>query len=366
MIRPPAVMFGIPIDDVTMTETIGLIDEMVVRGRRDARTHQIATVNVDFLVNAFESPELRAILRGADICVPDGTAVVWAARLLGMPIRERVAGADLVPLLVEASVRTGWKIHVFGSEPDVASRALSIFAERYPAARVSIDAGHVVADPEHVDDHVLDAIATADADILCVALGNPKQERFIEANRDRLGAPVMIGIGGSLDMLVGERRRAPVWVQRIGMEWFARAIQEPRRLGRRYAHDIRVFGPRLAREWRAARRRRNRPGIGITTSDRAVRVDVGGAGMPSLGAWSEAAARLADRAELRVEVASETSSRDAVVSRDAAAAMLVGLLRIARRAGGRVHWPGDIAVSTPVLEASGLTPDDLGRDREPD
>ena len=78
---------------------------------------------------------------------------------------------------------------------------------------------------------------------MCVALGNPKQERFIKAHRDRLRVPVMIGVGGSLDMLVGERKRAPSWMQRTGTEWIARMVQEPRRLGRRYAHDLRVFGP---------------------------------------------------------------------------------------------------------------------------
>ena len=154
--------------------------------------------------------------------------VVWGASLLGMPIQERVAGADLVPRLVEVSQSTGWRIHVFGSSSSVADRATALFAAPYPNAAVSIDPGPRIPDPSSVDDRVLDDIAAVDADILCVAFGNPKQERFIEAHRDRLRVPVMIGVGGSLDMLVGERKRAPRWMQRTGTEWIARMVQEPR------------------------------------------------------------------------------------------------------------------------------------------
>ena len=112
-------MFGVPIADLSMTETIALIGELVTDGRSFDRTHQIATTNVDFLVNALEDPELLAILQAADVCLADGMPVVWGSSLLGMPITERVAGADLLPLLVEVSAITGWRIHVFGSSPSV-------------------------------------------------------------------------------------------------------------------------------------------------------------------------------------------------------------------------------------------------------
>lgn len=332
-LRPPALMFGTPIADLTMTETLALIDELVVAGRGRNTTHQISTVNVDFLVNAITDPDVASILQNADVCLADGMPVVWGARLLGMPIAERVAGSDLVPLLVERSQTTGHHVHVFGTMPEVAAAAKRLLLDRYPDAHFSIEPGPMIADVEQIDDAVLDAIVAVDADVLCVALGNPKQERFIRAHRDRLRTPVMIGIGGSLDMLVGKRRRAPRWVQRIGMEWVVRAAQEPRRLGRRYAHDIRVFGPAISRAWLDGRRRRAAPGLRVEVGDEVVNATVEGDTIAGLEAWSAAAARLRGGAPLHVATA-------AVQIRDHAAAQLIGLAQVARRAGAAITVDG--------------------------
>ncbi len=350
MIRPPALMFGVPIADLSMTETIGLIGELVTDGRSLDRTHQIATTNVDFLVNALDDPELLRILQDADVCLADGMPVVWGASLLGMPIRERVAGADLLPRLVEASATTGWRIHVFGSSPSAAGRAEALFAERYPNASVSVEPGPHIPDPTAVDDAVLDAIAAVDADILCVALGNPKQERFIKAHRDRLGVPVMIGVGGSLDFLVGDRRRAPAWMQRTGTEWIARLAQEPRRLGGRYAHDIRVFGPRLAREWREVRARRDQAGILVEATAGFVDVRIGGSTEPRPDAWTRAVGGLADGAGLQLWSGSATTIGDRAL------AVLIGLVGQARRRNAEVRWLDDPSPLTGALWSRGIPP----------
>jgi N-acetylglucosaminyldiphosphoundecaprenol N-acetyl-beta-D-mannosaminyltransferase len=350
VIRPPALMFGVPIADIDMTETIALIGDLVADGRKFGRTHQIATTNVDFLVNALEDPELLAILQGADVCLADGMPVVWGASALGMPIRERVAGADLLPRLVEVSATTGWRIHVFGSSPSAAGGAAALFAERYPSAAVSVDPGPHIPDPTSVDDAVLDAIAAVDADVLCVALGNPKQERFIKAHRDRLGVPVMIGVGGSLDLLVGERRRAPAWMQRTGTEWMARLVQEPRRLGRRYAHDIRVFGPRLAREWREVRARRDQAGILVESTARTVEVRIGGSTEPGPDAWNRAVGGLAEGAGLQLWSGAATSIGDRAL------AVLIGLVRQARRRNAEVRWLDDPSPLTGALGRRGIPP----------
>jgi N-acetylglucosaminyldiphosphoundecaprenol N-acetyl-beta-D-mannosaminyltransferase len=267
-----------------------------------------------------------------------------------MPIRERVAGADLLPLLVEASAKTGWRVHVFGSTPAAAGRAVGLFAERYPDASVSVDPGPLIPDPTSVDDDVLDAIAAVDADILCVALGNPKQERFIDAHRERLAVPVMIGVGGSLDLLVGERRRAPRWMQRTGTEWMARLVQEPRRLGRRYAHDIRVFGPRLAREWREVRARRGQAGLAVDVTARVVEVRVSGSAAAGLETWRRAVSRLAEGAELHLRSGSASSIGDRAL------AELVGLVQQARRRNAEVRWLDDPSSLADVLRARGVPP----------
>jgi N-acetylglucosaminyldiphosphoundecaprenol N-acetyl-beta-D-mannosaminyltransferase len=350
MIRPPALLFGVPIADLSRAETIGVIGELVTDGRSFDRTHQIATTNVDFLVNALDDPELLAILQDADLCLADGMPVVWGASLLGMPIRERVAGADLLPLLVKASETTGWRIHVFVSSPSAGDRAADLFAQLYPGASVSIDSGPFIPDPSEVDDATLDAIAAVDADILCVALGNPKQERFIKAHRDRLGVPVMIGVGGSLDLLVGERRRAPALMQRTGTEWIARLVQEPGRLGRRYAHDVRVFGPRLAREWRAVRARRGQAGIRVEPKARTVEVRVGGPTAPGPDVWARAVDGIAEGAGLHLWSGSATSIGDRPL------AVLIGLGGQARRRNVEVRWIDDPLSLTGALWRRGIPP----------
>jgi N-acetylglucosaminyldiphosphoundecaprenol N-acetyl-beta-D-mannosaminyltransferase len=179
--------------------------------------------------------------------------VVWASRWFDTPVPQRVAGADLITHLAEASEIRGWRVHLFGAGPGVAERARSMMLERYPSASITADSGPDRIDAESLDEAVAASIRAVDPDVLCVALGNPKQERFIATYRESIPCPVMIGVGGSLDMMVGVRRRAPMWMQRSGTEWIFRAVQEPGRLGRRYVHDVRVFGPSLFAYWRSIR-----------------------------------------------------------------------------------------------------------------
>lgn len=356
MTRPPALLFGVPIADLTLDETVDLIGDLIAAGRSRGRTSQIATVNVDFLVNALEDEGLREILQSADLCLADGVPIVWATKLLGMPVRQRVAGSDLVPLLGAASAARGWRVHFFGSSHDVAARARAVFKDRYPGARVSIDAGPVVTTPEVVDHGILDSLTAVDADVLCIALGNPKQEKFINAYRSSLGSPVLIGVGGSLDMLVGHRRRAPTWIQRLGLEWVVRALQEPRRLGRRYAHDIRVFGPLFCREYLATRRRRGRSGVTIEVADDVVVVRLGGAGRPSGHDWAAAAHCLSGGAHLRVQPGTFDTPDDASL------AMLIGLVRCTVRSGGTVTWNDQMPDLALALEPLHVSPAMVGYD----
>jgi N-acetylglucosaminyldiphosphoundecaprenol N-acetyl-beta-D-mannosaminyltransferase len=354
MRRPPALVCGIPIADLTLDETLELVDELVSIGRERATSHQIATVNVDFLVNAIDDDAVADILRGADVCLADGMPVVWATRWLGTPIAGRVAGSDLVPLLIDASRSRHWNVYVFGSAPDVADDASQLLADRFPGARFTIDPGPMIDDVEHIDDEVLDTIARADPDILCVALGNPKQERFIAAHRDRLAIPVMIGVGGSLDMLVGKRRRAPVWMQRLGLEWVARAVQEPRRLGRRYAHDIRIFGPTVAREWRAARRRRDGSGVELATGTSRVEVRFRDGPTATNEEWGAASSMVCGGAELDIDVDHPRPPRLAAI------AQTVGLVALARRQAGTVNWREVPEDTVRAVTATGVTPVMLG------
>jgi N-acetylglucosaminyldiphosphoundecaprenol N-acetyl-beta-D-mannosaminyltransferase len=271
----PAIVLGVPIDSYDMSGTIKRLAELIELGRSTGRTHQVATVNLDFLVNALADPDIMTILQQADLNLADGMPLVWASRLLGARLPERVAGADLVPLLAQASEQHGWRIHLFGAAPGVADRARFLLSDRHPGSRITSDAGPFIGDIEELDAAIIASIRAVDPDVLCVALGNPKQERFIAAYRDALGSPVMIGVGGSLDMLVGDKKRAPEFAQRIGAEWLFRAAQEPGRLGRRYAHDLRVLAPQAYSYLDTVRRYRTEPPLTVEVVGRCVVVRAG-------------------------------------------------------------------------------------------
>lgn len=256
--RRGAVLLGTPVDDVTLDEAIDLIASMIEIGRRTGRVHQIATVNIDFVVNAFNDEELRSIMQRSDLSIPDGMGIVWGGNALGTPIRERSAGADLVPALAARAAREGWRLCLFGGPPGVADRAADVLRASSPGVDVVVVEAPMVAADGSMDAAVVDALRAVRADVIGVALGNPKQERWVARYGHAVGAPVSIGIGGTLDFITGATTRAPAWMQRSGLEWIHRALSEPRRLMRRYAHDVRVFAPRLAVQMWIGRTRRGR------------------------------------------------------------------------------------------------------------
>lgn len=298
--RIDAVEFGLPLDRVTMNETVEVIDGFVRAGRAHGRTHQVATVNVDFVVNALEDDDLAAVLRSADLNLADGVPLVWLSRWLGPTLPERVAGSDLVPRLAEESVERGWHVHLFGGAGDAADRAGRRLRDHYHGARVTASpAPHIRPDGE-VDKGVVEQIRQLEPDILCVALGNPKQEFFIARHRERLGCPVQIGVGGSLDLIVGERSRAPTWLQRSGGEWIYRALQEPGRLGPRYLHDLRVLGPKVVRWARSVRPHRHGQSFGVTRDGEIVVVRPAPDEASARGSWGDLDLEGVSRVEIDV------------------------------------------------------------------
>ena len=151
-VRPAAVLLGTPIDDITMDESLDVIATMVAEGRRTGRVHQIATVNVDFVVNAAADDRLREIMRATDLSIPDGMGIVWGARFVRTPIRERTAGADLVPALARRAAQAGWRLCLFGGAPGVAGRAADVLRERAPGVDVVVGPAPMVAADGTMDD----------------------------------------------------------------------------------------------------------------------------------------------------------------------------------------------------------------------
>jgi N-acetylglucosaminyldiphosphoundecaprenol N-acetyl-beta-D-mannosaminyltransferase len=233
--RDRVLIAGVPVDRLDMSGALSLLDRAV----RERRQTQVATVNVDFLVGAQRSAELRAVLAASEVNVADGAPVVWLSRLLGRPVPERVAGTDLVPMIAAQAAREGYGIFLLGGEGGVASTAARRLAREHEGLRVAGWLEPPRAPLEDLDSaSIVAAVNQARPDVLLVAFGNPKQELWIAQNRHLLpGVSVLIGVGCVFDLLAGRARRAPRWMQRSGLEWLHRLAGEPRRLAQRYVND---------------------------------------------------------------------------------------------------------------------------------
>jgi N-acetylglucosaminyldiphosphoundecaprenol N-acetyl-beta-D-mannosaminyltransferase len=196
-----------------------------------ARTpRQICTANPEFILTAQEDAKFKAILNQADLVIPDGVGVLWAARQLGKFLPERVAGSDLVVRLAERGAQQGWRIFFLGAAEGVAARAAEILQARFPAFNC---VGTFSGSPRIEDEaEILRHIHAAQPDILFVAFGHPKQDKWIARLREKLNVPVSMGVGGSFDFIAGVVPRAPLWLQRLNLEWLYRLWKQPWRAGR--------------------------------------------------------------------------------------------------------------------------------------
>lgn len=247
--RKLIVISGIPIDDLNVEETLDRLEDFVEIGRATGQNHQIATVNADFVVKAMSDPELRFLLQESDLLMPDGMPLVWGARLLGLPMEERVAGSDIVPMLAERAAEKGYSLYLLGAAPGIAQQAADILQEKYPNLIIAGVNSPPYSSVLEMNAQVVQDIRQANPDILLVAFGNPKQEKWIGMYRHQVNVPVMIGVGATLDFIAGYRARAPMWMQKSGLEWLFRLAQEPRRLWRRYVLDLFSFGYFFVRQW---------------------------------------------------------------------------------------------------------------------
>ncbi len=214
-------ILGIKIDDVTSEEALARIEQFVA----DGRPHLVTTVNPEFIVAAQTDTAFGRILNQADLNLADGQGLLWAARLLGVSLRERVTGVDTLVRLAELSARKGYAIYLLGAAEGVAEAAAQVLRSRFPRLRV---AGTYAGSPApDKDEGIVERIRRADPQLLFVAYGAPRQEQWIVRNMPRLQVPVAMGVGGALDFISGRSSRAPAWVQRLGLEWLHRLAHEP-------------------------------------------------------------------------------------------------------------------------------------------
>lgn len=220
---PTVSILGIPIHNLTMTQTLDLIRDMALSGA----PHHVMTVNPEFVMIARRNAEFRRVLLRASLLLPDGVGILMGARILGQPMKERVAGVDTVRLLAGVAQRHGLSVFLLGGAPGVAERVAQILRTEHPGLRIT---GTWVGSPDPgEEDSICSRIEAAKPQILLVAYGAPKQDLWIARTMPRLGIPVAMGVGGTFDFIAGVARRAPIWVQKSGLEWLHRLAHEPHR-----------------------------------------------------------------------------------------------------------------------------------------
>jgi exopolysaccharide biosynthesis WecB/TagA/CpsF family protein len=224
-------LFGIPFHNTTMEGAVRAVDRLIERGK----AAQIVTVNVDGLVKARKLPDYLATIRSSPLILADGMPVVWASKLVSTGLKQKVSGSDLIGELAAYAAAKGIPIFLLGGAPGIAARAGEELRRRFPGLSVA----GCLSPPfreltEEEEAELARTIRESGARLLLVALGAPKQERWIARNLPRLGPVVCLGVGAGLDFIAGAQPRAPAWFQDHGLEWLYRLARDPRRLARRY------------------------------------------------------------------------------------------------------------------------------------
>lgn len=225
-------LFNMPMNNVSLPELLENIGEHIDAGRQG----YVVTPNVDHVVEYEQNADFRSAYREASHSLVDGAYILWASRLFGKPVKEKISGSDLVYWLSEFAAEKGYSVFFFGAMDGVAAEAASVLEKRYPGLKV---AGTYSPPMGFEKDAATNAeairqVRDSGADICFVALGAPKQDLWNWRYHEQTGAKLCLGVGASLDFVAGRVRRAPVWMQRLGLEWVWRICQEPGRMGHRY------------------------------------------------------------------------------------------------------------------------------------
>jgi N-acetylglucosaminyldiphosphoundecaprenol N-acetyl-beta-D-mannosaminyltransferase len=252
--RDCADIIGILIDRLRRPDVLTRIDQFVQTGR----PHQVVTVNADFLSIANREPDFIDLLNKAAISVPDGMPLIWLSRLLGKPLPERITGTDLLMDCAALAAAKGYRIFLLGAAAGVADEVAQHLTARFPGLQIAgtHSPPYFEGRNPEAEAAMVALVREAHPDMLFVAMGTPKQERWIYNHLDALGVPVCIGVGGVFNFITGRIPRAPHLLQHLGLEWLFRLALEPRRLWRRYLiDDTRALAQALAYSRQARRTR---------------------------------------------------------------------------------------------------------------
>lgn len=238
-------ILGVGVSCITLDDAVEYIGRWIDHGDRQ----YVCVTGMHGVMESRRDEELRAIHNHSGLTTPDGMPLVWAGRRAGAPRIDRVYGPDLMWAVSARAVQQGWKVHLLGGRPGVADACAAALVRRFPSLQITgttCPPFRTLSDEE--EDRLVDELNDSGADIIWVALGTPKQERWMADHRSRLSAAVLVGVGAAFDMLAGTAAQAPRWIQRSGLEWAFRLAHEPRRLWRRYLVNIPLFAAGLLRE----------------------------------------------------------------------------------------------------------------------
>ena len=225
---PHVLLFDTPVHKLTMDETLDIIANAI--NKKEPLHHVV--VNAAKMVNMRKDPELRRSVLESNIINADGQAVVWASKLLGAPLPERVAGIDLMEKLVQMAHEKKYKIFFFGAKETVVKAVVDKYTAQYSSSIIAgYRNGYYSKNEEQL---IAEQIAASGADMLFVAISSPKKEVFLNTYKNVVKTPFVMGVGGSFDVVSGITKRAPVWMQKNGLEWLYRVYQEPGRMWKRY------------------------------------------------------------------------------------------------------------------------------------
>ncbi len=217
-------ILGVPFDNITKSEAVDYAFSL----QKEHKAYYVVTPNPEIVMLARDNPDMLSAVKDAELVIADGIGVIYGAKILGTPLRDRIPGIDFTTALMEKMNEEGRSLFLFGAKPGVAEKASENLGIKFPGIKIVGTNDGYFKD----DEPIIEKINTAKPDLMLVCLGAPKQEKWMQANAHRLDVGIMVGAGGSLDVFAGVVERAPEIWQKLGLEWLHRLLKEPRRIGR--------------------------------------------------------------------------------------------------------------------------------------
>jgi len=236
-------LFGIWIDPLTMKDTLKCVKNII----QNRVTVQHVAVNVAKLVRMQKDDNLRKIVNSCGLISADGQGIVWASRCLGLNVPERVTGVDLMLNVIRLSSKKKYKIFLLGAKEDILKKVVIAFSEEYPELKIVGYRNGYFSQLE--EEKIVSEIRVSEADVLFVGMSSPNKEIFLNKHINDMNVPFVMGVGGSFDVVAGKTMRAPIWIQKIGLEWFFRFLCEPKRMWKRYLITNTIFLFMLLKAW---------------------------------------------------------------------------------------------------------------------